>query len=185
MSTSSAPQPTPGASGSASGAAMNALCRAYDTVADAGRAVDVLLGAGVPGDDVRLLMGAEIHDARMEAAGGFAGPVGTQAHVGAFAGEGQARNAPRGSYAADAGAAREGVFGNADRDVVVTYSDGREHSRVAGHHTLKGLLVDAGIDENSAESDVRALHDGRVLVLMTSSTVSAAQAAELVDAGVR
>jgi hypothetical protein len=126
-----------------------------------------------------------MHDARTEAAGGFAGPVGPQTPVGAFAGEGPERDAPRGRFAGDAGSKREGVFGNADRDVVVTYSDGREHSRVAGHHTLKRLLVDAGLDEDSAECDVRALHDGRVLVLMTSATVSAARAAELIDAGGR
>ena len=185
MSTSSGPLSTPEGRGSASGAPTNALCRAYDTVADAERAVGALLGAGVPSDDVRLLMGAEIHDARTEAAGGFAGGVRPQAHVGAFAGEAQDRDAPRGSFAGDAGSRREGVFGNADRDIVVTYSDGREHSRVAGHHALKRLLVDAGVDADSAESDVRALHDGRVLVLMTSATVSSARAAELVDAGVR
>jgi hypothetical protein len=173
MSTPSDPVSTPEGRGSGSAAPMNALCRAYDTVADAERAVDALLGGGVPGDDVRLLMGAEMHDARTEPAGGFAGPVGPQTPV----------DAPRGRFAGDAGSRREGVFGNADRDVVVTYSDGREHSRVAGHHTLKRLLVDAGLDEDSAESDVRALHDGRVLVLMTSATVSAARAAELIDRG--
>jgi hypothetical protein len=164
---------------------MNALCRAYDTVAYAGRAIDALLGAGVPGDDVRLLMGAEMHDARTEAAGGFAGRVAPEAHVGAFAGEGEERDAPRGGFAGDAGSEPEGVFGNADRDVVVTYSDGREHSRVAGHHALKRLLVDAGVEEDSAESDVRALHDGRVLVLVTSAKVSSARAAELLDAAAR
>jgi hypothetical protein len=152
MSTSSAPLPTP----EGRGAAISALCRAYETVADAERAVDALLGGGVPGDDVRLLMGAEIHDARTEAAGGFAGSVG--AHTG---------------------------VGNADRDVVVTYTDGREHSRVAGHRALKRLLVDAGLDEDSAESDVRALHHGRVLVLVSSATISSARAAELIDAPAR
>jgi hypothetical protein len=147
---------------------MNALCRAYDSVADAERAVEALLRGGVPSGDVRLLMGADMHDARMEAAGGFAGHVGAQAPVGAFAGAGHERAAPRGSFAGDAGKAGEGVFGNADRDVVVTYSDGREHSRVTGHHTLERLLVDAGLDKDAAESDVRALHDGRVLVLVTA-----------------
>jgi hypothetical protein len=181
MSTSSAPLPTP----EGRGAAISALCRAYETVADAERAVDALLGGGVPGDDVRLLMGAEIHDARTEAAGGFAGSVGAHTGVGEFAGEGHERGAPRGSFAGDAGSRREGVFGNADRDVVVTYTDGREHSRVAGHRALKRLLVDAGLDEDSAESDVRALHHGRVLVLVSSATISSARAAELIDAPAR
>jgi hypothetical protein len=36
------------------------------------------------------------------------------------------------------------------------------------------LLVDAGLDEAAAESDVRALHDGRVLVLVTTEADVAA-----------
>jgi hypothetical protein len=144
---------------------MNALCRSYDNVADAERAVEALLADGVPGDAVRLLMGAGVHDARSEPSGGFAGAVAASDHVGTFAGTGSRRDEPRGSFAGDPG--DEGSFGNADRDVVVTYPDGREHSRVAGHRSLKRLLVDAGLDEHAAESDLRALHGGRVLVLVT------------------
>ena len=120
----------------------NALCRAYHSIDDAQVAVAALLDAGVAGDDVRLLMGAQIHDARREPAGGFAGAVGSRDHVGAFAGEGRLREAPRGGFAGHAGGT-EGVFANADRDVVVTYSDGREHSRVVGHRHLKRFLLDA------------------------------------------
>jgi hypothetical protein len=160
---------------------MNALCRAYDNTADAERAVQALLGAGVPGDEIRLLMGAEVHDARREPSGGFAGTVAPDEYVGTFAGEGHPRGTRRGSFAGDA-AGREGVFANADRDVVVTYSDGREHSRVAGHRRLKHLLVNAGLHDETAESDVRALHDGRVLVLVILAAVSADHVAELLDA---
>ena len=60
------------------------------------------------------------------------------------------------------------MFGNGDRDVVLTYPDGREHSRVTGHRSLTRILVDAGLDEAAADADVRALHDGRVLVLVTA-----------------
>jgi hypothetical protein len=143
---------------------MNALCKAYDNTADAEEAVKALLADGVPGDHVRLLMGAEIHDARREPGGGFAGSVALDAPVGAFAGDG---HGARGNFAGRPGSGVEGVFGNADRDVVVTYSDGREHSRVAGHRKLKQLLIDAGLDEGAAESDVKALHDGRILVLIS------------------
>jgi hypothetical protein len=161
---------------------MNALCKAYSNTADADRAVATLLAAGVPGDDVRLLMGAELHDARREAAGGFAGAVAAESHVGAFAGEGDDRGAATGSFAGDSAAGGEGVFANADRDVVVTHSDGEEHSRVAGHQQLKRLLVDAGLDEPTAETDVRALHDGRVLVLVTLGAVSEDRAREVLEA---
>jgi hypothetical protein len=163
---------------------MNALCRAYDTTTDAERAVQALLDAGVPGDDVRLLMGAEVHDARRESAGGFAGSVASDDQVGDFADHRHSRATARSSFAGDSSAGSEGVFANADREVVVTYSDGREHSRAAGHHRLKKLLVDAGLDDDAAESDVRALHDGRVLVLVTLGVVTEDRAAELLDAAI-
>jgi hypothetical protein len=161
---------------------MNALCKAYSNTGDADRAVATLLAAGVPGDDVRLLMGAELHDARREAAGGFAGAVSTNAEVGAFAGQGGDRSAAMGSFAGDSAAGGEGVFANADRDVVVTHSDGQEQSRVAGHKQLARLLVEAGLDDDAAETDVRALHDGRVLVLVTLGAVTEDRAREVLEA---
>ena len=39
--------------------------------------------------------------------------------------------------------------------------------RVAGHRSLKRLLTDAGLDDATAERDVRALHAGRILVLVS------------------
>src|SRR2546423_13637214 len=102
---------------------MTALCKAYDNTADAERAVADLLSAGVPGDDVRLLMGAEIHDARREARGRFSGSVAPEEHVGAFARDGPERSASRGSYA-EAGGAPEGSFAAAGRGVVVTPPEG-------------------------------------------------------------
>ena len=163
---------------------MNAFCRAYENTTDADRAVRALLDTGVPGDDVRLLMGAEVHDARRESGGGFAGAVASDDRVGDFAGPGHSRSTPRSSFAGDTSAGSEGVFANADRDVVVSYSDGREHSRVAGHHRLKKLLVDAGLEDAVAEADVRALHEGRVLVLVTLAAVSEDRVADLLDAAV-
>ncbi len=41
--------------------------------------------------------------------------------------------------------------------------------RIASHHNLKRMLVDAGLDEATATSDVEALHHGRVLVLVQSA----------------
>jgi len=161
---------------------MNALCRAYDSTAAADAAVETLISGGVPADDVRLLMGAELHDARREAAGGFGGAVAAEARVGAFAGEAQDRGGQAGSFGDEAAGDSEGVFANADRDVVVTHSGGAEQVRVAGHHQLEKLLIDAGLDKGSAQSDVRALHEDRVLVLVTLGAVSEGQARELLDA---
>ncbi len=163
---------------------MNALCKAYDNTADAERAVADLLAAGIPGEDVRLLMGAEIHDARREARGRFSGSVAPEEQVGAYAGDGPERSALRGSFAgADTGAA-EGTFANAERDVVVTHSDGMEQSRVAGRHELKKLLMEAGLDDATAEADVDALHAGRILVLVHVAAVGQDDARALLDAAV-
>ena len=162
---------------------MTALCKAYDNTADAERAVADLLAAGVPGDDVRLLMGAEIHDARREARGRFSGSVAPEDQVGAFAGDGPQRSAVRGSYAAS-DAAAEGTFANAERDVVVTHSDGAEQTRVAGRRVLKRLLMDAGLDDATAEADVDALHAGRILVVVRVAAIAQDDARALLDGAV-
>ena len=155
----------------------------YRAVVERARA-DGLAGASVFPGDAGFGGHRQIHDARSESGGGFAGSVASDGHVGDFSGEGHPRATPRSSFAGRSAADSEGVFANADRDVVVSYSDGREHSRVAGHHQLKKLLVDAGLDEDAAESDVRALHDGRALVLVTVGAVSEERAAELLDAAI-
>jgi hypothetical protein len=89
------------------------------------------------GADVRVLSGEPVRDAHNGAVGAFAG-----------------------------GEQRGGSFADADRDVVTDYPDGVERMRVVGHRSLKRLLTDAGLDEAAAERDVRALHAGRVLVLV-------------------
>jgi hypothetical protein len=163
---------------------MNSLCKAYDNTSDAERAVADLLAAGVPGEDVRVLMGAELHDARREARGRFAGSVAPDEHVGAYAGDGPERSALRGSFAgAEAGGA-EGTFANAERDVVVTHSDGMEQARVAGRRELKRLLMEAGLDDATAEADVDALHAGRILVLVHVAAIAQDDARALLDGAV-
>jgi hypothetical protein len=162
---------------------MNALCKAYDNTTDAERAVADLIAAGVPGADVRLLMGAEIHDARRETRGRFSGTVAPEERVGAYAGQGPERSVLRGSFAGtDAGA--EGTYANAERDVVVTEHDGKEHVRVAGRRELKKLLMEAGLDDATAEADVDALHAGRVLVLVQLAAIAQDDARALLDGAV-
>jgi hypothetical protein len=163
---------------------MNALCKAYDTSAAANRAVADLLAAGVAGEDVQLLMGAEIHDARREARGRYSGSVAPEDHVGAYAGDGPERSAVRGSFAAADSGAAEGTFANAERDVVVTHSDGAEQTRVAGRRELKRLLMDAGLDDATAEADVDALHAGRILVLVRVAASAQDDARALLDGAV-
>jgi hypothetical protein len=162
---------------------MTALCKPYVTAAEAERAVADLLTAGVPGADVRLLMGAEIHDARREARGLYAGSVAPDERVGAYGGDGPERSAPRGSFAGEPGGA-EGTFANADRDVVVTHHDGEERAHVAGHAKLKALLMEAGLDEATAEADVHAIHEGRVVVLVDVGAFAEGELRAVLDGAV-
>lgn len=162
---------------------MPTLCKPYESPAEADRAVSELQAAGVPGEHIRVLMGARVHDARTERSGSFGGSIDLDATPGGFAGE-TASGAARGGFAGDATARPQGVFANSDRDVVVTYADGAEQARVAGHRQLEGLLMDAGLDAETAAADVRALHDGRILLLVHVATIGADEARSLLDGAV-
>jgi hypothetical protein len=65
----------------------------------------------------------------------------------------------------DASRQRTGGFADLDRETVTTYADGVKRVRIASHRDLKRMLVDAGLDPETAATDVDALHHGRVLVL--------------------
>jgi hypothetical protein len=141
-----------------------ALCRSYTSHAEALDAVNAVLGAGIPGEGVRVLTGEPQRDTREEQVGEFGGPTAPDAPVGEFAGGSHPQAHERGHFAG--GEQRGGSFADADREQVVTYPGGVEHARVAGRRKIKKLLTDAGLDEATAERDVNALHAGRVLVLV-------------------
>jgi hypothetical protein len=143
---------------------MSIYCTSYDDAAAAERAVSRLLAAGIDGEHVRVLMGSPAHGD--DPAGSFAGAVDAAAPVGTFAG--QTSDHAMGAFAGDPHAQRHGSFATIDRETVTTYADHTRQVRDAGHHALKRLLVDAGLDEDAAERDVAALHEGRVLVLVRS-----------------
>jgi hypothetical protein len=136
-------------------------CSAYTSHDEASQAVQALLASGVPGDGIRVLMGEPERDARAEDMGAFAGAVAAGDPHGGFAG---AREGT-GSFAGDGAAQRGGSFADADREIETSYPAGIAHQRVAGHHRVKQLLLDAGLDEATAARDVEALHMGRILVL--------------------
>jgi hypothetical protein len=146
------------------------ICRAYMTEDDAHAAVDRVLAAGVPDADIRILMGEMRRDARDALAGSFAGadaPAGEP--VGAYAGAPHSRREAMGAFAGDGNGQRRGAFADVDRETVTTYRDGVVRMRVASHHGLKEMLMEAGLDDATADADVAALHDGRVLVLVASA----------------
>jgi hypothetical protein len=139
---------------------MAALCRSYTSHAEALDAVNAMLGAGIPGEGVRVLTGEPERDTREEQVGEFAGPTSPGGPVGSH---------PQGheeGHFAGGEQQRGGSFADADREQVVSYPGGVEHARVAGHHKVKRLLTDAGLDEAAAERELNALHAGRVLVLV-------------------
>jgi len=140
-----------------------AVCLSYASHDEALHAVNAVLEAGIPGDSVRVLSGEATRDARSGPIGEFAGSVEPGAPVGSFAGahEGNART---GAFAG--GEQRGGSFADADRDVVTTYPGGVERMHVAGHQRVLRLLRDAGLDDQTAQRDLAALHDGRVVVLV-------------------
>jgi hypothetical protein len=143
---------------------MTTYCSSYEHHAAAEEAAERLLAAGVDGDDVRILMGAPNHDA--DPAGGFAGSVAADAPLGTFAGE--TGDHGMGGFAGRPATQHRGGFATIDRETVTTFENGRTR-RVhdIGHRRLIALLVDAGLDEDAAERDVHALHDGRALVLVS------------------
>jgi hypothetical protein len=155
-----------------------ALCRSYASHPQALQAVNAVLDAGIPGDGVRVLMGEATRDARRDTVGEFAGSHAAGAPAGSFA-DSHAEGSATGAFAG--GEQRGGSFADADRDVVTDYPDGVARMRVAGHGRLERLLTDAGLDEATAARDVRALHEGRILVLVDVPQDDAERVQELLE----
>ena len=159
---------------------MVTLCRAYTSEDAAHATVERLLAAGVPGEGIHVLMGAAIHDARDVPVGSFAGATRPDEEaVGSYGGVRRSGRAAMGGFAGETRGQRRGGFADVDRETVATYPEDVEHVRIASHHDLRRMLLDAGLDAASAESDVEALHHGRVLVLVRSDTAGDELAAVL------
>ena len=148
---------------------MPTLCRAFPSESAAHDAVDRLMAAGIAGAQIHVLMGESAHDSRDAPVGGYAGgTTADEAVVGAYAGAAHSSRAAMGTFAGDADGQRRGGFDDVDRETVTTYAADVTRTRIASHHNLRKMLVDAGLDEATAETDVAALHEGRVLVLVQS-----------------
>ena len=158
---------------------MAALCRSYASHAEALEAVDAVLAAGIPGEDVLVITGEPARDADVEPVGEFAGPTEPDAPVGEFAGGPRPQGSPTGAFAG--GEQRGGSFADTDRELLTSYPGGVERMRVTGHRRITRLLSDAGLDEATVERDVDALHRGLVLVLVDVAEDDADRAAALLD----
>jgi hypothetical protein len=150
---------------------MTTLHRAYESTYDAENAIERLLSADLPAVRIELIMGRAAEDARDAPIGTFAGTTTTDAEtVGSYANVAHSGREATGTFADDPDKQRRGSFGDVDRDTVTTYQAGVKRTRIASHHRLKKLLVDAGLDQPTATANVRALHAGRVLVLVHSES---------------
>jgi hypothetical protein len=156
---------------------MSMLCRSYATADDARAAVSRLLAAGVTGDAVRVVMGEPPRDARQGRHGGYAGSAGPGVPVGEFAGMPRTDRQAMGAYAGEFDAQRRGSYADADRDTVTSFPRGVATERVASHRTLAGMLRDAGLEPTAVDDEVRAVHAGRVLVLVDDGVAPAATSA--------
>ena len=148
------------------GNAMPTHCSAFTTEVEAHAAVDRLLAEGTPGTEIRVLMGRRARDHRDVPVGSFAGS-GADRPVGSFAGSTGSSADGMGSFTEGAGEQRRGGFDDIDRDAVTVYADGVSRMHVTSHHELERLLGEAGLSDEAISKDVAALHDGRVLVLVT------------------
>jgi Kef-type K+ transport system membrane component KefB len=148
------------------GSTMQTTCSSYASEADAADAVQRLLADGMPPARVSVISGRMTQDHRAERVGAFAGEADT---VGAYAGAAGSTADAMGSFANGAGEQRRGGFGDVDRDEITTYENGVRRVHIASHHELAKRLSEAGLDADAVAADVAAVHDGRVLVLVTAA----------------
>ena len=158
---------------------MAAVCRSYASHGEALEAVEAVLGAGIPGEDVLVLMGEPPSDTHEEPVGEFAGPTEPDAPVGEFAGGPVPRGSHTGAFAG--GEQRGGSFADTDREELASYPDGVEWMRVWGDRRVTRLLTDAGLDDATAKRDIDELRRGHVLVLVDVADDDADRVAALLE----
>ena len=146
------------------GSPMQTMCSSYATHDEADAAVRQLLADGMPPARISVISGRMTQDHRGERVGAFAGEA---MSVGAYAGMSGSTADTMGSFAG--AEQRRGSFGDLDRDEVTTYENGTRRVHVASHHELARRLSEAGLDADTVAADVAAVHDGRVLVLVTAA----------------
>jgi hypothetical protein len=160
---------------------MTTLTKAYPTELAARRGVEALRATGVPERDIRLLAGTAPRDIRHEPVGGFAGPVAPDAPIGTYGGRVLQRRQGAGSFAGDPDRQRQGSFADTDRDVIVTYDDGAERTRVTGDLGVRRLLREAALDDAAADRVVDELHAGHAVVLADVAEIAPSDAQARLD----
>jgi hypothetical protein len=154
---------------------------AYSSVASASHAVKQPSRDRRAAPDLRLLTGRSLHYIRRELVGTFAGAVGPDAPVGTFAGVRALRRQGSGTLAGDADSQRQGSFADADRVMIVTYTDGTERSRDVGLLVLQRLLRDLGNHDNVTRPVLDQLFTGHTVVLVEVAVILPSDADALLD----
>ena len=98
-----------------------------------------------------------------------------------FAGAAASSQDSMGKFQASSTHRRRGGFGDVDRDTMTSYPNGVARVDVTTHRDLRRTLIDAGLDEPTADADIRALHQGRVLVLVQTGAMSQEDLAAALD----
>ena len=160
---------------------MATLCSTYISASVARNGVEALRAAGVPGGDIRLLIGHPPRDIRREWVGGFAGPVAPDAPVGTYGNVRRLRRQGNGTFAGDADGQRQGSFADTDRDLIVTYDHEAAHARVVGDRGLRRLLRDAELDDDAIDRVVDDLHTGHAVVLAEIADITRSDARERLE----
>jgi hypothetical protein len=146
----------------------------YDSATQAQRVVEALTDAGVPPENLRLLMSDGATNGQNQPVGSFvtgdghdhgSDPMGsfatsdtsgsTDPHPGSFADTDS-------SHAHDE---RVGSFASVDRDTITTFVRGKPQTTTHTHASIVRLLIGAGMDQATAEQQIVALHEGKALVL--------------------
>jgi hypothetical protein len=118
---------------------------------------------------------------RDEPVGEFARAAGPDARVGTYANIGRVRRQGAGSFAGDPDRQRQGSFADTDRDVIATYHDGAERSRVVGELGVQRLLREAALDAATAARIIDELHAGHAVVLAEIADIDPSDAQARLD----
>jgi hypothetical protein len=160
---------------------MATLCSTHVNASVARSGVEALRAAGVPGRDIRLLIGRRPRDIRREWVGGFAGPVAPDAPVGTYGNVRRLRRQGNGTFAGDADRQRQGSFADADRELIVTYDHETAHTRVIGACGLRRLVREAGLDDYAIDRVLDDLDTGHVVVLAEMPEITRSDAQERLE----
>ena len=144
---------------------ISIILETYPNAAVARKVLKGLTTAGVPERNVRLLIGARVHDVRNEPVGGFARLVTPDAPVGTYGNAPRLRWQGAGSFAGNPDRQRQGSFADTDRTTIIGYQGGAERAQATGNAQLRALLRGAGLDDTHAGRVLEELHEGRAVVL--------------------